>query len=223
MINIILIGPQGCGKGTQAQAILKKYGLVYVEAGAMIRQQTLLHDKKSSILNHLVNQEGVLIPDGIIMDIVCDKIEETPSPQGYLFDGFPRSVEQYVSLKEYLAEKQIKLDAGIYIYISDEEAVKRLGGRRVCSLCKKSYSLFLEPGRTACDCGGALIKRVDDEPEAIRQRLNEFHSRTAPILKLMQEDKILLEINGEQSIEQISSDIQNNLDSVTPLPNPVKE
>ena len=212
MINIILIGPQGCGKGTQAQGILSKYGQTYIEAGAMIRQQTLLQDKKSTILNHLVNQEGVLIPDGIIMDIVCDKIEKTPSPQGYLFDGFPRSIDQYISLKEYLAEKQIKLDAGIYIYISDEEAVKRLGGRRVCTVCKKSYSLFLEPERTICECGGELKKRVDDEPEAIQQRLNEFHSHTTPILKLMQEDKILIEINGEQSIEQISLDIQRHLD-----------
>ena len=222
MLNIILIGPQGCGKGTQAQTILKKYELTYIEAGAMIRKQTILHDKKSNILNHLVNQEGVLVPDGM-MDMVCDEIENKLSLKGYLFDGFPRSVEQYISLKEYLAEKKIKLDTGIYIHISDEEAIKRLGGRRICTVCKKSYSLFLEPERTTCECGGQLKKRVDDESEAIKKRLDEFHSHTAPIVKLMQEDKILVEINGEQSIEQISSDIQKHLDSLTPLSSPVKE
>jgi len=212
MLTIILIGPQGCGKGTQAQFILKKYKLTYIEAGAMIRQRALLHDKKSTILNHLVNQKGELLPDGIIMDMVCDEIDEKTSINGYLFDGFPRSMVQYQALKEYLAEKQIKLNFGLYIHISDEEALKRLGGRRICMLCKKGYSILLEPNRTLCDCGGELQRRIDDEPLAIKHRLEEFHSHTAPILKLMQDDKILREINGEQTIEDISSSIQEQLD-----------
>ncbi len=208
MINIILIGPQGCGKGTQAQMLLKKYGLTYIEAGAMIRERALIHDKKSDILNHLSNQKGMLLPDGIIMDMVCDEIEEKPTLHGYLFDGFPRSVVQYQALKDYLEEKKIKLDIGLYIHISDEEALKRLGGRRMCSLCKRGYSIFLEPNRTKCDCGGELIKRTDDEPLAIKHRLEEFHNHTAPILKLMKDDRILKEINGEQPIDTISSDIE---------------
>lgn len=211
MVNIILIGPQGCGKGTQAQFILKNYGLTYIEAGAMIRARALLHDKKSDILNHLVNQKGILLPDGIIMDMVCDELEEKPSTNGYLFDGFPRSTVQYESLKEVLKEKQMKLDIGLYIHISDDEAIKRLGGRRLCSKCKKGFSVFLEPERTYCDCGGELVKRVDDEPAAIAHRLEEFHKHTAPILELMKKDGILKEINGEQTIENISSDIQKQL------------
>lgn len=130
MLNIILIGPQGCGKGTQAQILLKNLGLTYIEAGAMIRQRAQLHNKKSNILNHLVNQKGMLLPDGIIMDMICDEIEERSSLQGYLFDGFPRSVIQYKALKDYLGEKKIKLDFGLYIRISDEEALRRLDGRR---------------------------------------------------------------------------------------------
>lgn len=211
MVNIILIGPQGCGKGTQAQFILKNYGLTYIEAGAMIRERALYHDKKSDILNHLVNQKGILLPDGIIMDMVCDELEEKMSTNGYLFDGFPRSTIQYESLKEVLKEKQMKLDAGFYIHISDGEALKRLGGRRLCSKCKKGFSVILEPERTHCDCGGELIKRVDDEPAAITHRLEEFHKHTAPILELMKKDGILREINGEQTIENISSDIKKQL------------
>ncbi|MCX6732998.1 MAG: nucleoside monophosphate kinase [Candidatus Roizmanbacteria bacterium] len=214
MLNIILIGPQGCGKGTQAQLILQKYGLIYIEAGAMIRQRALLHDKKSDILNHLVNQKGILLPDGIIMDMICDELDERVSMEGYLFDGFPRSVVQYQSLKEYLAEKQIKLNVGLYIHISDEEALKRLGGRRLCAVCKKGYSIFLEPQRTKCECGGELIKRIDDEPAAIKHRLEEFHNHTSPILQLMKSDDILKEINGEQSIEAIFLDIQKQLDTL---------
>lgn len=217
MLNIILIGPQGCGKGTQAQVLLKDYGLTYVEAGAMIRKRALLHDKKSDILNHLVNQKGMLLPDGIVMDMVCDELEEQPNTCGYLFDGFPRSVIQYQSLKDYLKEKKMKLDIGLYIHISDEEALKRLEGRRMCVLCKKGYSVFLEPDRTNCDCGGELKKRIDDELPAIKHRLEEFHSHTAPILKIMQGDGILKEINGEQTIEHISSDIQKQLNTFFPV------
>lgn len=211
MRNIILIGPQGCGKGTQAQFILKNYGLTYIEAGAMIRERALLHDKKSDILNHLVNQKGILLPDGIIMDMVCDELEEKISSNGYLFDGFPRSVVQYQALKEFLKEKKMKLDIGLYIHISDEEAIKRLEGRRICSVCKKGYSVFLDPQRTVCDCGGGLKKRIDDEPSAIKHRLEEFHRHTSQILQLMKDDGILKEINGEQPIENISSDIQKQL------------
>lgn len=211
MMNLILIGPQGCGKGTQAQILLKNYGLTYIEAGAMIRQRALLHDKKSDILNHIVNQKGVLLPDGIIMDMVCDELDEKTNTNGYLFDGFPRSVVQYQALKAYLEEKKIKLDLGLYIHISDDEAVKRLGGRRICVLCKKGYSMFLEPNRTMCDCGGELKRRIDDEEGAIKHRLEEFHAHTTQILQLMKNDGILREINGEQPIENISFDIKKYL------------
>lgn len=211
MLNIILIGPQGCGKGTQAQFILQKYGLTYIEAGAMIRVRAHLHDKKAEILNHLSSQKGILLPDGIVMDMVCDELEETPSEKGYLFDGFPRSTSQYIALKEFLHERGIKIDVGLYIHISDEEAVSRLGTRRMCEVCKKGYSMALEPSRTACDCGGKLIKRVDDEPAAIRHRLEEFHKSTSPILDLMRGDGVLREINGEQPIEAISVEIQRKL------------
>jgi adenylate kinase len=211
MLTIILIGPQGCGKGTQAQFILKTYGLTYIEAGAMIRTRAHLHDKKAEILTHLSSQKGILLPDGIVMDMVCDEIEESPSEKGYLFDGFPRSVSQYESLKEFLQERNIKINAGIYIHISDEEAVKRLGSRRICEVCKKGYSVALEANRTKCDCGGLLVKRTDDEPAAIQHRLQEFHSHTSPILELMKKDGILVEINGEDTVEAISNEIQTSL------------
>jgi len=211
MLNIILIGPQGCGKGTQAQYILNTYKLTYIEAGAMIRTRAHLHDKKAEILNHLSSQKGILLPDGIVMDMVCDEIEENMSINGYLFDGFPRSTMQYTALSDFLAERKIKINIGLYIHISDEESIKRLGARRICEKCKKGYSLFLEPNRTVCACGGCLIKRQDDEPTAIAHRLDEFHKSTSPILQLMKNDGILKEINGEQSIDLISSEIQKYL------------
>lgn len=214
MLNIIMIGPQGSGKGTQAQIIAKEHGLKYIEAGAMIRKQGELPDKKSEIIDHLVNKKGMLLPDGIVLDMLYDEIEGQPNDKGYLFDGFPRTVLQYQALKEFLKSKGGKIDIVFYLHLSDEEAVKRLSGRLVCSACKKVYSQFLEPKREKCDCQGMLSKRKDDEPEAILKRLSLFHQYTLPILKMMQKEGLLREINGEQTIEKISSDTRQQLSSL---------
>lgn len=211
MLNIILIGPQGSGKGTQAELILKEYGLTQIEMGALIRKRAKLHDRKAEVLDHLVNKKGILLPDGVVLDFLFDEVEERKNVNGYLFDGFPRTVGQYLALKDFFLAKKFKLNAGIYLYISDTEAIKRLGARRLCSICKKGYSLFLEPKRTICDCGGELIKRLDDEPEAISKRLALFHKETEPILSLMEIDGILKKINGEQIIQNIWLDIKKEL------------
>lgn len=214
MLNIIMIGPQGSGKGTQAEIIVKEYGLKYIETGAMIRKRGEVHDKKSEIIDHLVNKKGTLLPDGIVLDMLYDEIEEQLNEKGYLFDGSPRTVLQYQALKEFLKSKGLKIDIAFYLHISDKEAVKRLSGRRICSVCKKVYSNFLDPERGKCNCGGILFKREDDEPKAIIKRLSIFHQYTAPVLKILDEDGILRKINGEQTIEKISSDIRSQLHSL---------
>ncbi len=211
MKNVILIGPQGCGKGTQAQFLLRSFPFTYVEAGALIRSRASLYDKKSEIVHHLSSLKGVLLPDGVVMDMICDEIEENITSYGYLFDGFPRSLIQYQSLKEFLNEKKMKIECGIYIHISDTEAITRLGARRICKLCHKSYSALIEPERKTCSCGGELIQRDDDKPTAIAQRLREYHLHTAPLLESMKVDGILREINGEQSIDLISQEIEKHL------------
>lgn len=211
MINIILIGPQGSGKGTQAEFLLREYGLKYIEMGSMIRARTQIHDKKAQIINHLTGQKGELLPDGIVLDMLYNEIEENRASKGYLFDGFPRSEKQYGQLKEFLKEKDWKLNAAIYLHLSDDEAIKRLTSRRICNTCKKGYSLFLEPQRIKCDCGGELVKRTDDQPEAIKKRLVLFHEYTDPVLELLKKDQILIEINGDQSIDAVSRDIKDIL------------
>lgn len=211
MLNVILIGPQGCGKGTQAERLVRQFYLTHIEAGGMIRARAEIHDKKAAIIDHLVNKKGELLPDGIVLDMICDEMEENPSETGYLFDGFPRTPQQYQALKEVLEEKGLALSHGLYITISEEESLKRLGSRRLCQKCHKGYSLILEPTRQACDCGGKLLRRVDDEPQAIKKRLSLFHQSTQPILELMKQDGILVEINGEQSIEAIFEEIRKRL------------
>jgi adenylate kinase len=210
-MNIILIGPQGSGKGTQAEFIIKEFGLIHIEAGSMIRERAKLHDKKAEIINHLSSQKGMLLPDGIVIDMIYDEIEEHPTEKGYLFDGFPRTVIQYKALKDFCKEKGLIINAALYLNISDKESMIRLTTRRLCDKCGKGYSLLLEPKRTSCDCGEALVKRPDDEPEAISNRLTLFHEQTTPILAMMKDDGILREINGEQTIEQIFTNIKKQI------------
>jgi len=215
MLNILLIGPQGCGKGTQAEKIVETFKLTHIEAGSLIRKRAELHDKKSEIIDHLSNKKGQLLPDGVVLSMIYDELDERPSEAGYLFDGFPRSVNQYEALKDTLAHKHMSLSAGVYLSIPDEETLLRLQSRRNCSVCKKGYSLLLEPERTTCDCGGSLTKRIDDEPAAIKTRLQAFHDSTQPILSLLKRDHLLISINGVQSIDKIFGEITQKLRSRT--------
>lgn len=214
MLNLVLMGPQGSGKGTQAEKIVTEYGLVQIEAGALIRKRAKFNDKKADIIDHLANKKGQLLPDGVVLGMIYEEVGEVKSSKGYLFDGFPRSVKQYEALKGLLEDKGMKLTAALYLGISDEEAKKRLGSRRLCEVCHLGYSLLLEPNRKMCTCGGNLIRRSDDEPEAISRRLDAFHFSTQPILDIMKQDGVLAEINGEQPIDLIYKEIKQKIDSL---------
>jgi adenylate kinase len=211
MMNLLLIGPQGCGKGTQAQKLIDKFKLIHIEAGALIRKQAEYHDKKSEIINHLVNKKGQLLPDGIVLSMIFDELEEKPTEVGYLFDGFPRSVNQYYALKELLESKGLSLTAGIYLSIPDEETLLRLQSRRSCTTCHRGYSLLLEPDRNKCDCGGELLARKDDRPTAIQTRLRSFHESTEPILSVLTSESRLITVNGVQPINHIFKEITQQL------------
>ena len=208
MLNLLLIGPQGSGKGTQAEKIVAEFSLTHLEAGALIRARAEKHDQKAKIIDHLANKKGQLLPDGVVLDMIYDELAENPSSKGYLFDGFPRTVAQYQALQGLLKDRELSLSAALYLHISDAQAVTRLASRRVCDKCGKGYSLLLEPDRVTCTCGGKLISRPDDTETAIRARLGLFHASTEPILKLLDQDGLLKKINGEQPIDKIFSDIK---------------
>jgi adenylate kinase len=144
--------------------------------------------------------------------MISDELTDNKSEAGYLFDGFPRTVNQYQALQQLLSHKNLSLTAVIYLSISDGEAVKRLASRRVCNRCGRGYSILFELGRKSCDCGGDLVSRPDDNEAAIQKRLSLFHTNTQPILDLMQKDGLLITIDGEQSVERITEDIKQNLD-----------
>ena len=212
-MNIILIGPQGSGKGTQAQKIIEKFHLNHIETGKLIREKAEQHSKKAEIIDHLANQKGKLLPDGVVIDLLFEELEKIGF-NNLLFDGFPRTTNQYLALKEILAQKNSTISNVIYLSLTDEEALKRLMARRVCSKCSKSYSLLLEPDRTTCECGGQLISREDDNQEAIKKRLISFHKQTAPVLDAAKQDNILVEIDASKDIDEIFKQLSASLSEI---------
>jgi adenylate kinase len=211
MKNIFIIGPQGSGKGTQAEMIVQEYGLTHIETGSMIRRRAELHDRKSELIDHLANKKGVLLPDGIVLGMIEDELAEKKNDKGYLFDGFPRTTKQYEAFKDVMKEKGYSCDAVLYLSVDDEEAIHRLTARRLCRICRRGYSLLSEPTRTTCQCGGLLAIRADDEAPTIARRLSFYHMMTEPILELMRKDGILFEINGQQDAKKIFEDIKHVL------------
>lgn len=210
-MNILLIGPQGSGKGTQAEILAKKSGLFYVEIGGLLREAA----KKNPVIDKLINVEGKLVPDDVAFSIVIDTIEKNaPGKDNILFDGFPRSVAQYEMLAKWLLEEGKKIDVAVLIDISDEESIRRLSARRKCSKCGKIWNLVTSPKpptETTCECGGELTQRKDDTPEAIKNRLLTYHETTGRLVSLLEEKGLLLKVDGTKSIDDVTKDIVDGL------------
>lgn len=202
-MRILFIGPQGSGKGTQAQIISQKLNIPHISTGALFRSI------KSELQHELGNymNSGKLVPDKLTLNILKERISEPDCKNGFILDGFPRNTNQLNLLK-----KMTSIDKIIEINISDEEAVKRLLGRVTCENCKEPYNLITKPRpkkEGICDkCGNKLIKRSDDTEDAIKKRLEIYHTDTKPILK---ENKSV-RIDGEQDIEKITQDILEALE-----------
>lgn len=204
-MNIIVLGPQGSGKGTQAELIASKLDFVHMESGKLLRQKAQTDERIKKMLN-----EGVLVPDEETIEYIEEKLQTDGHDfDQIIFDGFPRSLRQYNLLKSWLASKGAKIDKVIYLDITDKESVRRLSARRTCNKCAAVYNLVTNPPKgEVCDkCGGELVQRDDDTPEIIQKRLEVFHTQTKPILSVAEKDGILVRINGERPIGVISTEI----------------
>lgn len=216
-MNLIMLGPQGSGKGTQSELLVEKYGLNYMEMGKIMRNiAESEHNKYSEVVEEHVNK-GLLVPEKYIKLIALDYIKKQDKNRGFLFDGYPRSRKQYEQLKEALMGFGEKLDRVIYLDISEDETMRRLTSRRTCEKCGKIYNLITNPPQIAgqCECGGKLEYREDDKPEAIKQRLLAYKKITLPVLDEAREEGILIEIDGEKSIKKVHNDIVNKLEEKT--------
>lgn len=215
-MNLILLGPQGSGKGTQAELLVEKYGLNYTEMGKIMRS---VADSKNNSYSDIVREhidKGLLVPEEYVRLIAWDNINKQDKNKGYLFDGYPRSLDQYVQLKEMLLRFGKKIDKVIYLDISKEETIKRSTSRRTCEKCGKIYNLISNPPEAdgKCECGGTLEYREDDKPEAINQRWEVFHKNTTPVIEAAREEGILIEIDGDGDILEIHESIIRKLGEV---------
>ena len=196
-MDLIFFGMQGSGKGTLGKRVAERYNLEIFETGGELRklssQDSDLAKKVKSII-----EAGKLVPNDVVMEIVENFLKTLPENTSVLFDGIPRKIEQAESLNTLLNQNG-RTYMGVLLEISEETALKRLSTRRICEVCKTVYPADYQ--KDTCECGGKLITRTDDNPEAIKTRLQAFREETIPAMKLY-EDK-LVKINGELSIEEV--------------------
>src|SRR3989344_817574 len=205
-MNLIILGPQGSGKGTQARLLADSLGLFHFESGDFLREVAKADPK----IDEIINKKGELFPDQEIFALVTKYLEEKlPNLENFILDGYPRSVWQYEVLKKWLAQKGRKLNWAIYLTLGQEESITRITARRTCEKCDRVYNLVTNPPPTLdrCECGGRLLQREDDTPEVVKKRLEIYQKITVPLIEVLKKDSILLTINGEQPIEAILKEI----------------
>ncbi len=208
-MKIVMLGAPGAGKGTQAKKIVDKYGIPQISTGdlfrANIKAGTELGKKVTSYMDR-----GALVPDDLVLDLVMDRLSQDDCQNGYVLDGFPRTIPQAQALTAALKEKGEKLDYAINVDVPDEAIVNRMGGRRACVGCGATYHVVFNPPKKEgiCDvCGKELILRNDDKPETVQNRLNVYHQQTQPLIDYYQEEGILRQVDGTQEMDAVFAEI----------------
>lgn len=212
-MKIVMLGAPGAGKGTQAIKIAEKYHIPHVSTGDIFRSNikngTELGQKAKSFMD-----KGLLVPDEITIGMLLDRISEADCSDGYVLDGFPRTIPQAESLTKALKEQGTNLDFAIEIEVPDENIVTRMSGRRACPKCGATYHLvYAAPKKEGiCDvCGSELIIRSDDKPETVRGRLKVYHKETEPLISYYKSEGILKTVDGTQDLNKVFSDIEDIL------------
>lgn len=205
-MNIILLGAPGAGKGTQATRIAEKYNLPHISTGDIFRDN-IKRQTPIGLLAKSYTDQGKLVPDEVTCEIVKGRLENEDCKNGYLLDGFPRNLLQAETLNGFS-----KVDAVINIDIDLSLLMDRLCGRRVCKECGESYHVNFLNGKTVCDrCGGELYQRKDDNEETVGNRLKVYNEQTAPLIRYYSDKKVLINIDGVGTIDEVFSRIVNAL------------
>jgi len=207
-MNVILLGAPGAGKGTQAVVLAKEKKLAHIASGDLFRQA----QNSGTELGNLVKsymEKGELVPDEVTVKMILERIEKPDCAAGFLLDGFPRTIAQAEALDSALASEGKAIDLVVYVKVPDEELIKRLSGRWICRDCQAPFHAVdappKEPGK--CDhCGGELYQRADDNEETVRNRLNVFMKQTSPLIDYYQKADKLREVNGNQSVGEVSKE-----------------
>lgn len=202
---IVLLGPPGAGKGTQAQRIAESTGLLHISTGDMFRENVKQQTELGKLAETYMSK-GALVPDEVTINMLLDRIARPDAAQGAMFDGFPRNVTQAVALDDALAGRDARIDHALLISVDDEELIARLSGRWICRNCGTLYHERNDPPKTpgVCDkCGGELYQRDDDRPEVVRQRL-ELQKPPAALIEHYRNAGVLTEIDGQQSLDAVT-------------------
>lgn len=206
---IILLGAPGAGKGTQADILSSELNLPHVASGDLFRE-ALKKETDLGLLAKSYMERGELVPDEITIRMILQRIEMPDCVSGCLLDGFPRTLAQAEALDKGLADKGNHVDKVVYVKVSDEELMKRLGGRWLCRDCQTPYHLLTAPPKVPgkCDkCGGELYQRDDDKEGTIKERLKVFFAQTIPIVDYYRNQNKLIEVNGDRGIQEVAKEI----------------
>ena len=208
-MRLTIMGPPGGGKGTQAEILSEKLEIPHISTGAIIRNAIREKTKLGVIAEEYI-ENGQLVPDELVIDMVSHRLSEKDCEKGYILDGFPRTLPQADAMDKI----GIKLDAALNLLVSDDVIIERLSGRRECEKCAAPYHVEFNPPKEegVCDkCGGVLITREDDVPETIRQRLDVYHRQTQPLEDFYKEKALLVNVAGRDSIEETTAAVLDAL------------
>lgn len=212
-MNILFMGPPGAGKGTQAENIVNEFGIPHISTGdafrLAIKQGTPIGIKAKEFMD-----QGLLVPDDVTIGIVEERLQQSDCEKGFLLDGFPRTLSQAEALDDILARLNTGLDHVINLKVERDKLLARLTGRRICKTCGSTYHVIFNPPKQEgiCDkCGGELYQRSDDNEESVGIRLDEYINKTAPLLTFYENKGLLRQIDGDQEIDVVSSQITSIL------------
>ncbi len=209
-LNLILFGPPGAGKGTQAERLREDFHLPFISTGDMLREnvknETELGKKAKAFMD-----AGDLVPDDLIVAMAAERLRQPDAEDGFILDGFPRTIAQAESLEKQLAEMRRRITAALLVDVPDEELVRRLSGRRVCVKAGHNYHVEFDPPKhdDLCDQDGSrLIQRDDDKPEVIKNRLDVYHKQTEPLIDYYDQKGLMRRVDGTRSPEEVHNHIR---------------
>lgn len=212
-MKIIMLGAPGAGKGTQAKKIAAKYAIPHISTGdifrANIKNNTELGQKAKTYMD-----KGELVPDELVVDLIMDRFKEADCANGYVLDGFPRTIPQAEALDKALSANGESVDYAVNVEVPDENIINRMSGRRACVGCGATYHIKFNAPKVegVCDtCGEKLILRDDDKPETVKNRLSVYHEQTQPLIDYYSKKGVLAEVDGTQSMDDVFNAIVNVL------------
>jgi len=212
-MKLVLLGAPGAGKGTQAQVISEKFSIPHISTGDIFRSNIKNGTDMGKKAKEYIDK-GLLVPDEVTINIVKDRLKESDCKNGFILDGFPRTIPQAEALDGVLSDLGTSLDFVVNISVSDNEIIERLSGRRVCQKCGKSYHIKYNPPTVGgvCDaCASKVIQRDDDKEETVMRRIRTYHEQTEPLIDYYGKKGILLTIEGQELIEDTTKEVMKVL------------